>query len=91
MISHWNKLAQLLEGLWLKLTNGLTNFFITHTITKTNVHTHSRSKYAQSVSENGYDYNSTSRRIRVGRVQKMRKFVTALNRRKQKRTPKRPF
>jgi hypothetical protein len=33
LISHWNKLAKLLEGLWLKLANGLTNFFVTHTIT----------------------------------------------------------
>ncbi|MDU2350668.1 MAG: hypothetical protein E7D53_14200 [Enterococcus faecalis] len=33
LISHWNKLAKLLEGLWLKLANGLTYFFVTHTIT----------------------------------------------------------
>ncbi|PTA87653.1 ferredoxin [Kluyvera sp. Nf5] len=37
----------------------LANFFITYTITQTNVHNHSRSIYAQSVNENSYDYNST--------------------------------
>ncbi|AUU92853.1 ferredoxin [Enterobacteriaceae bacterium A-F18] len=38
----------------------LANFFITYTITQTNVHNHSRSIYAQSVNENSYDYNSTA-------------------------------
>jgi hypothetical protein len=32
LISHWNKLTQLLKRLWLKLANGLTDFFITYTI-----------------------------------------------------------
>ncbi|MFK3663480.1 hypothetical protein ACI2I2_23715 [Scandinavium sp. NPDC088450] len=45
----------------MKLTNSLPNFFITHTITQTNVHDRSRSIYAQSVNENSYDYNSTNK------------------------------
>ncbi|WP_209439635.1 hypothetical protein, partial [Buttiauxella noackiae] len=43
----------------MKLAHCLPNFFITDTITQTNVHKHSRSNYAQSVNENSYDYNST--------------------------------
>jgi hypothetical protein len=44
----------------MKLAYSLANFFITYTITQTNVHNHSRSIYAQSVNENSYDYNSTA-------------------------------
>jgi hypothetical protein len=33
LISNWNKFAQLLERLRLELANGLTYFFVTHTIT----------------------------------------------------------
>ncbi|EFN9506597.1 ferredoxin [Escherichia coli] len=43
----------------MKLTDCLANFFVTYTITQTNVHDCSRSNSAQSVNENGYDYNST--------------------------------
>ncbi|PQI97028.1 ferredoxin [Escherichia fergusonii] len=43
----------------MKLTNCLANFFVTYTITQTNVHDYSRSKSAQSVNENSYYYNST--------------------------------
>ncbi|RUS49311.1 hypothetical protein B7L13_28500 [Klebsiella oxytoca] len=41
----------------MKLAHSLTNFFIVHTITQTNVHTYSRSTYRRSVNENSYDYN----------------------------------
>ncbi|AUO68010.1 ferredoxin [Citrobacter amalonaticus] len=41
------------------MTYRLANFFITYTITQTNVHDRSRSISAQSVNENSYDYNST--------------------------------
>jgi hypothetical protein len=60
LISNRNKFAQLLEGLGMKLAYSLANFFITYTITQTNVHNHSRSIYAQSLNENSYDYNSTA-------------------------------
>ncbi|POZ13608.1 ferredoxin [Lelliottia aquatilis] len=50
----------------MKLANGLTYFFVTDTITQTNVHKHSRSIYDQSVSENNYDYNSTYVKRRDG-------------------------
>ncbi|TGB60095.1 hypothetical protein CRI69_09205 [Escherichia sp. E4742] len=43
----------------MKLTDCLANFFVTYTITQTNVHDYSRSNSAQSVNENSYDYNST--------------------------------
>ncbi|GJL37972.1 hypothetical protein TUM17576_47920 [Enterobacter hormaechei] len=43
----------------MKLAYSLANFFITYTITQTNVHNHSRSIYAQILNENSYDYNST--------------------------------
>ncbi|GGD39838.1 hypothetical protein GCM10011513_42150 [Franconibacter daqui] len=44
----------------MKLAYRLTNFFITYTVTQTNVHDGSRLIYAQSVNENSYDYNSTA-------------------------------
>ncbi|CAM7758502.1 Ferredoxin [Phytobacter diazotrophicus] len=44
----------------MELAYSLANFFITYTITQTNVHKHARSIYAQSVNENSYDYNSTA-------------------------------
>ncbi|MGF6424776.1 hypothetical protein ABIE11_004319 [Lelliottia sp. 489] len=66
LISYWNKFSKLLERLRVKLANGLTYFFVTHTITQTNVHKNSRSIYDQSVSENNYDYNSTSVPGRAG-------------------------
>ncbi|MBV8875527.1 MAG: hypothetical protein JO014_22720 [Metakosakonia sp.] len=44
----------------MELAYSLANFFITYTITQTNVHNHSRSIYAQSLNENSYDYNSTT-------------------------------
>ncbi|EJQ6148714.1 hypothetical protein [Escherichia albertii] len=43
----------------MKLTHCLANFFVAYTITQTNVHDCSRANYAQSVNENGYNYNST--------------------------------
>ncbi|ECG0669423.1 ferredoxin [Salmonella enterica subsp. diarizonae] len=45
----------------MKLSYSLADFFIAYTITQTNVHDSSRSISAQSVNENGYDYNSTKR------------------------------
>jgi len=68
LISYRNKLAKLLERLRMKLANGLAYFFVTDTITQTNVHRDSRSIYVQSVSENSYDYNSTNQKIRGGSV-----------------------
>ncbi|MBW5932157.1 ferredoxin [Klebsiella michiganensis] len=44
----------------MELAHSLTNFFIVHTITQTNVHIYSRSTYKQSVNENSYDYNILS-------------------------------
>jgi hypothetical protein len=91
LISYRNKLTKLLERLRVKLANGLTYFFVTHTITQTNVHKNSRSIYDQSVSENNYDYNSTCVERRAGSEQKMRIIVTGNKFKKQKRAPKRPF
>ncbi|BCG07736.1 ferredoxin [Buttiauxella agrestis] len=65
----------------MKLAYSLPNFFITYTITQTNVHKHSRSNYAQSVNENSYDYNSTRMFDARDKRQKMQK----------KRAPKRSF
>ncbi|ATG04137.1 ferredoxin [Lelliottia amnigena] len=61
----------------MKLSNGLTYFFVTHAITQTNVHRNSRSIYAQSVSENNYDFNSRYVWTDIIRRQKMRKNVTS--------------
>ncbi|ECC9948841.1 ferredoxin [Salmonella enterica subsp. houtenae] len=43
------------------MSYSLADFFIAYTITQTNVHDHSRSISAQSVNENGYNYNSAKR------------------------------
>ncbi|WP_292361112.1 hypothetical protein, partial [Mesorhizobium sp.] len=55
------------------------------------VHKDSGSKYAQSVSENGYDYNSTNASMRGGSQQKMRKFVTSTNAQKTKKDAEASF
>ncbi|ABX23972.1 hypothetical protein SARI_04183 [Salmonella enterica subsp. arizonae serovar 62:z4,z23:-] len=40
------------------MSYSLADFFIAYTVTQTNVHDRPRSISAQSVNENGYDYNS---------------------------------
>ncbi|EAW0647587.1 ferredoxin [Salmonella enterica] len=43
------------------MSYSLADFFIAYAITQTNVHDRSRSISAQSLNENGYDYNRTKR------------------------------
>ncbi|ECG1595893.1 ferredoxin [Salmonella enterica subsp. salamae] len=61
----------------MKLSYSLADFFIAYTITQTNVHDRSRSISAQSVNENGYDYNSTERFTPREKRQKGRINITA--------------
>ncbi|MGW9901322.1 hypothetical protein ACUW6V_002170 [Cronobacter sp. 153480017-3] len=93
LITNRHEFTKLLEGLGMVLAYRLPYFFITDTVTQTNVHDDSRSVYAQSVNENSYDYNETGVEFSDAEwasFEDMNVFKL-LFLIKQKRAPKRPF